>query len=295
MRVEILLPTNAIQSMKTLLMVFAALLSTSCVTMSKQAEETFKVLGESAIWAPVITWADGSTGHVDLNSFEQRTNGFSGWITTPNGWKKISVDCARRLGSETWTWGGEIKDLLVDYPLSKKAQNDGIVLLANKFCDHFSETLGTSSRFLLASTEGIWYRFAAETYRTGSVVTTVITNLVPPTANILAPEFSPEKPFFQLLEMDCSENKVRMSAPETWGAIRDRGTASEWQAFPDKTPLKAAQRLLCSDVTVQRRALPKEKSADMATSVNEAKTKCANLGFKPKSTAYGECVLKLSK
>jgi len=269
--------------------------SVSCVTLSKQAEETFKRIGDNAIWAPIVNWSNGTVGSIDLNSLERYPNGFSAWITSTVGWKRITVDCVGKKSTETWTHGGEIKNLRTDYPFSKRAANDGIVIIADKVCDHFSPSLGSTLRFLGSTTSGLTYHFPAKAVREGAIIKTVQTNVVPYSGHPL-PVFNPDAPNYWPMEISCSESKFRSGADATWTSVKDVDTSVSWKPFGEKSPLKAAQRQLCSDPSIINVVLPTTASKNETTSsLDEAKRKCSDLGFQSKSQAFGDCVLKLSK
>jgi hypothetical protein len=211
----------------------------------------------------------------------------------PAGWQKITVDCINKKFTQTYTTN-EIKTLLSDYPIANLNSTHGIKLFADKFCDYYSPSLGSSTKFFMATKDHLWYGLRAKTSRDGALIKTVVTLLGPPTLAVSF-QLNPDNPHYTPVEISCTENKWRLGTAGAWANSNNVDPSTAWAVFGDKSPAKIGQRLLCSDASILQSAPTTKSPQSISSSIDDAKKKCSELGFNPNSTLFGECVLKISK
>ncbi len=140
-----------------------------------------------------------------------------------------------------------------------------------------------------------WIFIATLTLITGCATTTVLYKSDPPGATISGPSVNGGN---FLLNTPTTVSYPTVDVGN--GVCRE--IISPFARWPDGTTLDPAALRLChraSEWVLVKPAPPRTFKPDIPakvpTDINEAKTKCTQLGFKAGSEAFGNCVLRLSK
>ena len=171
--------------------------------------------------------------------------------------------------------------------------------MAEKLCGRIIPDVGVIIKYLASDNYNTYYWMPSTAFRDEDIVN--IRTIKEAPSNGYPVPVGRGSPFVEN-QIDCGKNKIREGATAPWDRVQPIDDSTPWVDVPMNTAEKnfgqAVIKRVCSDPYIPARTLPElheEKNGDLGISIEDAKLKCENIGFKKGSENFGKCVLELIK